>query len=441
MNLDLILSKKYSSYKVYSTTRIKCKYGFRIKLIYDDEKEIVTQRSGYNTKKECESAREDIIAELVNGTFVVYDSIRIKDFFIYWFERCVKNKISSNTYDSYKNIIYNYIIPKMGDKFIIKVTEKNISNLYKEISEKSHSVTKLAKVVINIALDYAKSKNLVKYNVARKVALPKNIKKSRYRERVINKEKTLTIEQLKLLIEKSKDTPIFLYVLFAGLMGLRKGETLGLKYENVDFIHQTLQIKTQLGKLPNSKERGIKPGQITKQDIKLKTFNSDRILNIPDLVFEAILEERKKYEANRRRRINDKSNPFKDLGYICCSTYGNPRSKSFHFKYWKKLLKDCGLPNIRFHDLRATYCTLLIENEFSGKAVSTLMGHKTEIITIDVYTNKRQIIGEGYIEKISNFMESVLPSKNDLMIDYSNDENYIKAINTFIDELNVINEL
>jgi len=50
------------------------------------------------------------------------------------------------------------------------------------------------------------------------------------------------------------------------------------------------------------------------------------------------------------------------------------------------LLKDCGLPDIRWHDLRATFCTMLLKNDFSPKAVAKLMGHAKEIVTIDVQT-------------------------------------------------------
>ena len=95
-----------------------------------------------------------------------------------------------------------------------------------------------------------------------------------------------------------------------------------------------------------------------------KTVNSSRVssvreLPIPDVVFEAILKERKQYEANRRRRTTT----FQDLDYICCSTYGRPRSKNYHWQHYKKLLADNGLPDIRWHDLRSTYCTLNIPDE------------------------------------------------------------------------------
>ena len=133
------------------------------------------------------------------------------------------------------------------------------------------------------------------------------MQKSGYHTRNIDTSKTLTLDQINLLIEKSKDTKIYLMVLMNVLMGLRCSEIIAVKYSDVD--------------------------------------------------------------------------------YICCSTYGRPRSKNYHWQHYKKLLADNGLPDIRWHDLRSTYCTLLLKNNYSPKAVSKLMGHAKEIITMDARTN------------------------------------------------------
>jgi integrase len=103
-----------------------------------------------------------------------------------------------------------------------------------------------------------------------------------------------------------------------------------------------------------------------------------------------IWQERANYEKNRSLR----STTFQDLGYICCSSYGRPRSKNYHWGHYKKLLQDNGLPDIRWHDLRSTFCTLLLKNDFNPKAVSKLMGHAKEIITLDVYADNREIIAD-----------------------------------------------
>ena len=109
----------------------------------------------------------------------------------------------------------------------------------------------------------------------------------------------------------------------------------------------------------------------------------------PYCLFETILEEKEKYERNKRRR------------------------KDFHWKYFKKLLQDNHLPDIRWHDLRATYCTILLKNEFNPKAVSKLMGHAKEIITIDVYGDNHEII-EDCLERLEPFIEEVLPKDEEI---------------------------
>lgn len=79
-------------------------------------------------------------------------------------------------------------------------------------------------------------------------------------------------------------------------------------------------------------------------------------------------------------------------------------------KYFKKLLKECGLPDIRWHDLRSTYCTLLLKNDFSPKAVSVLMGHAKEIITVDVYGDNQGIIVDG-VPELEAFIKEVIPGE------------------------------
>ena len=91
-----------------------------------------------------------------------------------------------------------------------------------------------------------------------------------------------------------------------------------------------------------------------------------------------------------------------------------PRSKDFHWKHYKQLLQETGLPDIRWHDLRSTYCTLLLKNNFSPKAVSKLMGHARELITMDVYGDNGNIIAEEIPPELLSYMEEVLPEKKEL---------------------------
>lgn len=436
MELESLLNKKqYIDYKVYSVTPIKKNYGFRIVLTYDDGSNRTIQKSGFKTKKEANENRNTVITDLNNRTFVIVDKIGVSEFFTFWLEKVMRPNITDDSYITYKNIVYNYIIPLKGKIKLMALNKGHIETLYREIAQKHQSVAKICRCVVKTGLSYALKNNLVSYNAAIDVELPKEIKKGEYRTIKIDTKKTLNEEQVKFLISKAKSTPIYLQVLFAVLMGLRKQEINGLKYEDIDYIHRTLKISRQLGKKANAKNEELKKGEYTKQEIKVKSYSSNRELEIPDLVFEAILEEKKNYERNRNRRINDMNNPFKDYGFICCSTYGNPRSKGFHFSYWKQLLRDCNLPDIRFHDLRKTYCTLLIKHDFNLKAISQVMGHATEIISMDTYGDNEEIISDC-VNELTPFIERVTP-KDGLEVDFSDDQEIINNIESYFNNLRI----
>lgn len=334
---------------------------------YADGSEKPQQKSGFKTEKEANKAREKTIAELYNGTFIVYAKVKVDDFMNFWLEKDIKKRTDSHeTYYSYCGIVRNHIIPVLGKKKMAEVNRGDIQKLFNAKADYSRSVAEQVKTIMNVSFRYAVTKKVISNNPVEGVNLPKadRLKKAGFHTRNIDTSKTLTLEQIQLLLEKSKETPIYMQVLFNVLMGLRRSEINGLKYSDVDYINRTLKVERQLGRVHNTDKEDFAPKVLTNQEIDLKTASSYRELPIPDVVFEAILEERQKYEKHRRKRINDKTTPFYDGDYICCSTYGRPRSKSFHWKYYKKILTENGLPDIRWHDLRTTYCTLLFEREF-----------------------------------------------------------------------------
>lgn len=304
--------------------------------------------------------------------------------------------------------------------------------MYIYIAKKSHPIAEISKNVMNTSMRFAVNKGLIVENPAKDVPLPKNIARNAYHARAIQESKTLNLNQIVVLIEASRGTGIYMQVLFAILMGLRRSEINGLKYSDVDFVHQKLHISRQLGRAPNSEGIEFKGENITKQEIKLKTASSDRILDIPDFLFEEILKCRNQYEKNRNRRKKE----FQDLNYICCSSYGRPRSTQYHFKPFKEILKSKGLPNIRWHDLRHSYATLLLKNEFNLKAISKILGHAKEIVTADIYIDNQEIIADGTGE-LKDYMEEVIPknaiefNESEKVFDYSGLD-VTKAFNNLI---------
>lgn len=320
---------------------------------------------------------------------------------------------------------------------MLLLNKSHLERLYEFQAKKSHCLVRLTKSILESSLKYAKRKQFVNIDASIGAKLPNSYQNPEYKISRINTKKTLSMEQLQILIKASKNTSIYLQVLFSALMGLRKSEVNGLKYSDIDFVKRTIKIQRQLGVVSNSNKEDFVKKTYTKQEIPLKTFSSNRELDIPDVVFEAILEQKKKYEKDKHRRKNDKTNPFQDLGYICCSSYGRPRSRYYNFPHFKKLLKENNLPDIRWHDLRATYATLLLKNNFNLKAVSKKLGHSKQIITADVYVDKKEIVADC-IKEITPFINDVLPKEKDISIknyeELSNEMNE-NIINNLIEEV------
>lgn len=406
LNLD---HQNYVDWNVKSVIKLldRNNYAYRVVLKFEDGTKQIQQKSGFRTKKEAEDARKQTIGELSNGTYIVNSNVKLQDFLEYWLEYDIRQRVrSSNTYDSYSQTVKKHIVPFLGKKKLTELNKGDVQKLYQNRAEYSIHIARQVKTVLNVALRYAAGRKLIPLNPAEGINLPKLVKAQPYHTRNIDTQKTLTMDQMQTLIEASKETPIHMQVLFNVLMGLRRQEINGLKYSDVDYINRTLSVERQLGKALNREPYGVGDKTMTKKELPLKSSSSKRVLPIPDYVFEAILEERKIYERNRSRRKSQ----FLDADYICCSNYGKPRSKDFHWRHYKKLLQDAGLPDIRWHDLRSTYCTLLLKSDFNPKAVSKLMGHTKELITIDIYGDNQNIIPEE-IPELLEYMDEVMPKK------------------------------
>lgn len=434
MKLDLSLHN-YVDWEVKPVIALKGKFGYRVILRYMDGSEKVQQKSGFRTDKEAAKVRETTIGELHAGTYIVYANVKVAEFMSFWLEDDIQRRVESyETYRKFESIVRLHIVPFIGKKKMIDINRGTVQKLYNDRAEYSQSVAKLVKTIMNISFNYAMEKKIIAENPASGINLPKRIKAQPFHIRNIDTRKTLTMEQIQTLLEASRETPIHMQVLFNVLMGLRRCEINGVKYSDIDFVNRTLKLQRQLGIKMNTKKEDFAPKTYTKQEVRMKTPSSYRTLPIPDYVFEAILEQREIYEKNKRRRPAE----FQDLGYICCSSYGRPRSKDYHWEHYKKLLQDNNLPDIRWHDLRSTFCTLLLKNDFNPKAVAKLMGHAKELITMDVYGDNKGII-EDCIEELQPFIDEVMPGADIDQDDELLTENMdiVIPVETYLNESNL----
>ena len=423
--------RQYTDYVVYSVTPIKDNFGYRVKLIFDDENEIVQQHSGFKTKTLAKKARETTIAELYSRTYIVYPNVKVEDYYKFWLEEYKKPNLTYDSYMSYKNAIYNYIIPILGGYKISTLNRSHIQKLYNKVAEQYQSVAKLVKTIMNCSLRDAKDNSVVSINNAENVNLPKCVKKGEYRTLVIDEAKTLNLNQCIALIKASRDTPIYMQILFAILTGMRTSEVLGLKFSDIDYMNRRIFVQRQLG-VDLKKTKDETQGRRATQEIRTKTRAGNRWVGLVDVLFEEILRVKSEYDLNKEKYGDN----FNDEQFIICSEKGKPRCRTSHNKYWKNLKKQLNLPNIKFHDLRHTYGTLLLKADFNLKAISEILGHSSQMITYEVYIDKSEIIYDC-LDKLDNYIDKMIDKDYAYghIFDFTNEENYICSVDMYIDTL------
>ena len=285
-----------------------------------------------------------------------------------WFENYAKLKVRPSSHQTYKGYINNHIKPHVGSIPLSKLTSLDLQKLYKillsegridRIEAKNQPKGLSAKTVRNLnqiissALNLAKEQKLIYSNPAEACALPK----VEHREM-----KTLPVEQLTSFLREAKETGVYEMYYIELATGLRRGELLGLKWDDIDMNNGTIRVQRQVARID---------GEIV--EAPLKTKNSYRTVSIGSDAIEVLKEQRKKVG--------------REIEYVFPSPNVGPISPDSVLNMLHRVLERAGLPKIRFHDLRHTFATLALQNGVDIKTVSGMLGHFSAGFTLDTYAH------------------------------------------------------
>ncbi|MBQ7838945.1 MAG: site-specific integrase [Lachnospiraceae bacterium] len=314
--------------------------------------------------------------------------MRVKDFYIMWLEEVKKPMLAYQSFYAYKICVYNYIIPLYGQLKMDELTKFHVRRIYIRTYEKSSGVARVIKTVLSSSLKYAKRNHYIVEDLVTGLKWNKGLDG----EKETTQKNALETWAVIKMFQCAYETELYLPILLASLMGLRRGEIVGLKYSDVDFKNKQLSIQRQLGVLPESVKEEMPLKTYTKQEISLKTPCSKRKLKMPNIIFEALLEERVRYEKRRNRRKKE----FQDLDFIYCSSYGRPRTSGYLSIKLREFITENELPYTNWRNLRYTYSTMVLGAGYDLQAISNTLGHTRKEFTADVYVDLSKII-KGYV--------------------------------------------
>jgi integrase len=183
----------------------------------------------------------------------------------------------------------------------------------------------------------------------------------------------LSAEQVKVLFEAAKGDRLEALYVLAVTTGLRQGELLGLKWDDIDLEAGTLRVRRTL--------TTAKGGPVLSAP---KTKGSRRTVRLSRTALEALRShlERQLAEIDRAGDL------WSENGLIFPSEAGEALGRRYITTHrFKPLLKRAKVPQIRFHDLRNTCATLLLSKNVNSKVVSEMLGHASIAITLDTYSH------------------------------------------------------
>lgn len=321
-------------------------------------------KSGFKTKREAEKYLRERLIELDNGIQNQGSNVLLKYYLPEWLESYSKvSNMALNTIKGYKVNIDKHIIPVIGDVKLCKLQPYHIDDMISKMVDKGLSVTSQRYVIATLrkALNSAVKRRYIGFNVVEYVDIPKPQKYTPI---------VLSIEQLKILADKCLTDFNYLPVLLSAVLGLRRGEVLGLKWSDFDFVKHTVHI--QRTATPKNGGYVFSP---------CKTYESVRTLSVPFFVISYL----KKWKCEQNSVKQYISN-FNIEDYVFYLPNGIISATTL-YRHFKKLLKECNLPNIRFHDLRHSWATMMLTENIPTKIASSMLGHSNIRTTLDIYTH------------------------------------------------------
>lgn len=311
------------------------------------------------TKAEVLRKLADLQHEALTGALTEPGRLTVAGFLASWLQDVARTRVRPSTLARYAGLVEKHVTPYIGGLQLRKVTPLVLQRLYSQLEKHGASprTRELVHVVLHSALKHARRVNVLRENPADLVDKPRAPKRSM---------RALSREEVGALLGAAKDDRLEALYVCAVSLGLREGELLGLRWEDVDLRQGTLTVRRTQQEL-NGRLLVSEP----------KTAASRRTIPLPDGVKAALREHRKRMLAEGLRSE-----------WVFCDTQGGllRRSNLIQRSFWP-LLKRAGLPRIRFHDLRHTAATLLLEQGVPLKTVQALLGHSTIAVTADTYAH------------------------------------------------------
>jgi len=285
-----------------------------------------------------------------------------------------KYMLQPSTYNSYEGLINGRIKKYFSSAGLTVASLKpaDIRAFYMDIFQDGCSPATVIHyhVILRKAFQQAFKEDIIPCNPFDKVDRPRTDK---YHAKFLHEE------ELTALLQNAKDDPMYIVLYLASVFGLRRSEALGVRWSRIDFDQKRILFDTKVIEVKTYGKSHIVPME------KMKNDSSRRYLPLPPNVEGVLLNIRAKAKLFQMMFADSYSVEYAD--YVCRDPLGQIFRPSYVSTHFKVILKQCGLPCVRYHDLRHTCASILIQHQTPLIAVKEYLGHSDISTTANIYVH------------------------------------------------------
>ena len=383
-----------------SVYKVERKKGYKWKAQVDLPKRDGEKRKRKTQICDTKSAAEDWVRKIQNeideyGFNIDKGDQTLRKYMKNWLKKISKKNHRPKTHYDYKKIVQTHIVPELGDVRMKNLTPSKLQEFVHEKSENGRvdsegglSVGSVKKIfhVLSGALTHAVKMKIIRSNPAKGVELPKDNRKQD------EKYETWSNEELRRFLEVSKEESSYGPVYrMAAHYGLRISEITGLRWSDIDFEKRKIQISQSLVQIGGKMKFGPPKTKEGEREIEFTKDMNSR------------LKKHKQQQNKRKMKLGPSWEGEHEL--VFPATNGAPLRHRNLRREFNQLIEKAGVPQVRFHSLRHSCATLLLEQNEHPKIVKKLLGHSSIETTLDTYSHVSTDLQARACQKLEDNLE------------------------------------
>jgi integrase len=315
------------------------------------------------TRAEASTRLRELLDRAEKNIPVAPANLTVEAFLTEWLVH-VRQHIRPSTYSGYESNVRLHLVPKIGRKKLTRLTVRDVRLMVDGMRAdglKSRSI-QYAHATLRAALEHAYREELVSRNVAKLVQVQ--------RPTTLNPRVPLSVEEARKLLDAVRGHRLEALWVVLLMLGLRRSEVCGLRWEHIDFGARTLRISQSVQRVD---------GKL--RELPTKTRRSNRTVPLPPRCLYALAD----HHGAMQRQHGGPGRPWPPTGYVFGTRHGTalePRNLS---RMWGELCIKLDSRTVPLHGLRHTCVSLLLALGVHPRVVMEIVGHSAMEMTMNVY--------------------------------------------------------